>query len=105
VFFFFTIVESTANVPQAAPTAIPTKATIHAVQGGSQVGGLLSLGTWSTQTVATYTLSGTAKSFTLSTSKGDCGVSDGVFACGSSVASTKFSAVDIHTLFTSVCSY
>ncbi|KAJ7109894.1 ribonuclease T2 [Mycena epipterygia] len=76
-----------------APTAIPTKATIQALQDGTQVGGLLSLGTWSTQTLATYTLSGTAQSFTLTSSKGACGVSAGVFACGSSVASSTFSAV------------
>ncbi|KAJ7654830.1 ribonuclease T2 [Mycena rosella] len=77
----------------SAPTGIPTKATIHAMQDGAQVGGLLSLGTWSTQTLASYTLTGTAKSFTLTTSKGSCGVSSGVFACGSGVTSTKFSAV------------
>ncbi|KAF8215867.1 ribonuclease T2 [Mycena galopus ATCC 62051] len=75
-----------------APTAIPTKATIHAIQNGGEVGGLLSLGTWSTQTLATYTLSGSADSFQLSSSKGTCGVSGGVFGCGSGDSST-FSAV------------
>ncbi|KAJ7754938.1 ribonuclease [Mycena maculata] len=75
-----------------APTAIPTKATVEAMQDGSQIGGLISKGTWSTQTLATYTLSGTADSFTLSSSRGSCGVSDGVFACGNGHSST-FSAV------------
>ncbi|KAJ7193812.1 ribonuclease [Mycena pura] len=68
---------------------LPAKATIHA----SSAGGLLSLGTWSTQTLATYTLSGTASSFTMTSSKGACGVSGGAFSCGSGVTSTTFSAV------------
>lgn len=72
-----------------APGSLPTKATIHA----SSVGGLLSLGTWSTQTLATFTLSGTTSSFTMTSSKGNCGVSGGSFACGSGVSLTSFSAV------------
>ncbi|KAJ7070734.1 ribonuclease T2 [Mycena amicta] len=75
-----------------AATSVPTKATIHAVQSDSQVGGLISKGTWSSQTPATFTLSGTAKSLKLSTSKGTCGVSDGIFACGDGDSST-FTAV------------
>ncbi|KAF8971694.1 ribonuclease T2-like protein [Flammula alnicola] len=76
-----------------APGSLPTKGTIHAIQSGSTVGGLLSAGTWSTQTLATYTFSGTASSFTLTSSKGNCGVSGGSFSCGSGVSSTSFSAV------------
>ncbi|KAJ7293013.1 ribonuclease [Mycena rebaudengoi] len=83
---------SATSTATGAPNAIPTKATIHALQNGAQVGGLLSLGTWSTQSLATYTLSGTADSFTLTSSKGSCGVSEGVFACGSG-DSSSFSAV------------
>jgi len=75
-----------------APGSLPTKATIKAVTSSGTVGGLLSLGTWSTQTLATYTLSGTSSSFTLTSSKGSCGVSSGAFSCGSGV-STSFSAV------------
>ncbi|KAJ7685745.1 ribonuclease [Mycena polygramma] len=71
------------------PPGFPSKATIHA----SSTGGLLSLGTWSTQTLATYTLSGTSSSFTMTSSKGNCGVSGGAFACGSGVSLTSFSAV------------
>ncbi|KAJ7847866.1 ribonuclease T2-like protein [Mycena leptocephala] len=83
---------TTSTTTTGAPTSIPTKATIQAMQGGSQVGGLLSLGTWSTQTLATYTLSGSASSLKLSSSKGTCGVSGGVFGCGNGDSST-FSAV------------
>ncbi|KAJ7878993.1 ribonuclease, partial [Mycena olivaceomarginata] len=68
---------------------LPAKATIHA----SSTGGLLSAGTWSTQTLATYTITGTATSFTMTSSKGNCGVSGGTFTCGSGVTLTSFSAV------------
>ncbi|KAH9858319.1 ribonuclease T2 [Lenzites betulinus] len=67
---------------------LPTKGTIHA----SSTGGLLTAGTWSTQTLATYTFSGSTSSFTMSTSKGSCGVSGGQLTCGTGVSST-FSAV------------
>ncbi|KAG6875711.1 hypothetical protein C0992_002779 [Termitomyces sp. T32_za158] len=39
------------------------------------------------------TLSGTTSSFTMTSSKGRCGVSAGVFACGSGVTASNFSAV------------
>jgi len=71
---------------------LPAKATINAIHSGSHLGGLLSLGTWSTQTPATFTISGTASGFTMTSSKGSCGVSGGAFSCGSGVSST-FSAV------------
>ncbi|KIM82368.1 hypothetical protein PILCRDRAFT_785988 [Piloderma croceum F 1598] len=72
-----------------APGSLPTKAIIKA----STTGGLLSAGTWSTQTLATYTLSGSSSSFTLKSSKGNCGVSSGKFSCGSGVSASTFSAV------------
>ncbi|KAF7295698.1 Ribonuclease T2 [Mycena indigotica] len=68
---------------------LPAKATLVA----SSVGGILSLGTWSTQTLATFTISGTVDSFTMTSSKGNCGVASGTFACGSGVSLTSFSAV------------
>ncbi|KIK04439.1 hypothetical protein K443DRAFT_647441 [Laccaria amethystina LaAM-08-1] len=76
-----------------APASLPTKATIKALRSGSAVGGLLSAGTWSTQTLATFTISGTSSSFTMTSSKGNCGVSGGHLACGSGVSLTSFSAV------------
>ncbi|KAJ7907311.1 ribonuclease T2 [Mycena leptocephala] len=80
---------STTTTAGGTPGTLPAKATIHA----SSTGGLLSLGTWSTQTLATYTLTGTTGSFTMTSSKGNCGVSGGTFACDSGVALTSFSAV------------
>ncbi|KAG6837649.1 hypothetical protein H0H93_004925 [Arthromyces matolae] len=84
---------TTASSTQTATGSLPTKATIQAIQSGALVGGLLTLGTWSTQTLATMTLSGSTSSFTMKSSKGPCGVSSGVFACGSSVTASTFSAV------------
>ena len=75
------------------PSSSPTKATIHALRSGSAVGGLLSLGTWSTQTLVTFTISGTGSSFTVTSSNGSCGTSSGTFACGSGVSQIAFSAV------------
>ncbi|KAJ7823696.1 ribonuclease [Mycena olivaceomarginata] len=71
------------------PPGLPTKANIHAFS----IGGLLSLGTWSTQTLATFTISGTMDSFTMISSKGNCSVGGGTFVCGSGVSLTSFSAV------------
>ncbi|KAJ7912655.1 hypothetical protein B0H13DRAFT_1874640 [Mycena leptocephala] len=68
------------------PPGLPAKATIHA----SSIDGLLSFGTWSTQTLATFTISGTMDSFTMTSSKGNCSVSGGTFMCGSGVSLTSF---------------
>ncbi|KAK0465544.1 ribonuclease T2 [Desarmillaria tabescens] len=88
----------TSTTTSSSPTGtsggtLPAKATIVALQSGSQVGGLLSLGTWSTQTLATFTTTGDADSFTMTSSKGNCGVSSGAFTCGSGVSLSTFSTV------------
>ncbi|KAG7099665.1 hypothetical protein E1B28_001490 [Marasmius oreades] len=77
------------------PPDLPLQSHVQAIMNstGTVVGGLLSLGTWSTQTLATYTLAGTQSSFTMKSSKGPCGVDAGTFKCGTDVASTPFSAV------------
>ncbi|KDQ63253.1 hypothetical protein JAAARDRAFT_119977 [Jaapia argillacea MUCL 33604] len=85
-----------ATTTGGGPTggSLPSKGTIKAIESsGSTVGGLLSAGTWSTQTLATYTFTGTTSSFTMTTSKGNCGVSSGTFSCGSGVSASTFSAV------------
>ncbi|EPQ60442.1 RNase Gf29 [Gloeophyllum trabeum ATCC 11539] len=81
----------TYTIKGPGPTSggLPSKAHITA-----STGGLLSAGTWSTQTLATYTLSGSTSGFTMSTSKGKCAVSGGTLTCGSSVSfASTFSAV------------
>ncbi|KAI0778700.1 RNase Gf29 [Trametes elegans] len=76
--------------PTGGSGDLPSKGTIHA----STTGGLLTGGTWSTQTLATYRFAGTAGTFTMATSKGDCGVDgDGRLACGSGASASEFSAV------------
>ncbi|KAL5535666.1 hypothetical protein ACEPAF_3760 [Sanghuangporus sanghuang] len=88
---------STTTSSSTTPTnsgSLPAKATITALRSsGSSTGGLLSAGTWSTQTLATYTLSGSTDSFTMKSSKGNCGVSSGTLSCGNGVSSSSFSAV------------
>ncbi|KAJ3477064.1 hypothetical protein NLI96_g10720 [Meripilus lineatus] len=70
--------------------ALPAKAQLVA----SSTGGLLTAGTWSVQTLATYTLTGSTSSFTMSTSKGKCAVQSGQLTCGSGVSTaSSFSAV------------
>ncbi|KZT30799.1 RNase Gf29 [Neolentinus lepideus HHB14362 ss-1] len=87
---------STTTSGGSSPTSgsLPSKAHLTALtSSGSSTGGLLSAGTWSTQTLATYTLAGSASSFTMSTSKGKCAVSGGELTCGSDIDSaSSFSA-------------
>ncbi|KAK7058427.1 hypothetical protein VNI00_002061 [Paramarasmius palmivorus] len=50
------------STPTGSPGSLPSKAHIQAIRSnGATLGGLLSLGTWSTQTLATYTITGTAR--------------------------------------------
>ncbi|KAF8129423.1 RNase Gf29 [Mycena galopus ATCC 62051] len=70
-------------------TAVPAEAFLEASTGG----GILTLGTWSTQTLATMHLTGTTDSFTFLSSKGNCGVSGGELVCGSGVELSTFTAV------------
>ncbi|KAJ3763953.1 ribonuclease Le37 [Lentinula raphanica] len=85
-----TTVRSTST---GTPGALPTKAMIVAIHNGAQVGGLLTLGTWSTQTLATMTLAGSTSSFTMTSSKGSCGINGGELTCGSGVSASSFTAV------------
>ncbi|KAI0094445.1 ribonuclease T2 [Irpex rosettiformis] len=84
-----TTATSSSSTPTGGSGSLPSKATLHA----SITGGLLSAGTWSIQTLATYTLSGSTSSFTMTTSKGSCGVVSGQLECGSGISATSFSAV------------
>ncbi|KAG8705927.1 ribonuclease T2-like [Ceratobasidium sp. 394] len=77
----------TATAPGGTSTAVPTKATIVGItSSGTKTGCLLTAGTWSVQTCATYTLTPVSGGFTLATSKGLCQVSGGALTCGSSVS-------------------
>lgn len=85
---------SSTSTPTSAPGDLPSKATISVLTSSGAVGGLLSAGTWSVQTLGTYTISGTSSSFTLTSSKGKCAVQSSSLVCGSSVSTAStFSAV------------
>ncbi|KAI1178450.1 ribonuclease-like protein T2 [Nemania sp. FL0916] len=66
---------------------------LNAYYNGNEDGCLISAGTWyTTGTCATYTASASGSGFTLSSSKGTCGISGGAFTCGSGVSATVFTA-------------
>ncbi|KAH8914203.1 ribonuclease T2 [Atractiella rhizophila] len=60
------------------------------LQVSTGTGCVLSAGTWSVQTCATFTATASGDGFTLKSSKGQCGVSSGTFGCGSGVSGTVF---------------
>ncbi|CAE6412432.1 unnamed protein product [Rhizoctonia solani] len=79
---------TTATAPSGTSTDVPTKATIVGItSSGTQTGCLLTAGTWSVQTCATYTITTVSGGFTLTTSKGLCQVSGGTLSCNSSISS------------------
>ena len=47
------------------------------------------------QPLPRFMLSGSSSSFTLKSQKGNCGVSNGMFSCGSSVSASTFYVVRI----------
>lgn len=98
----------------AAPTStsgpFSGKGSLNVRVSGASKGCLISNGKWYVSgTCATYTAtaaSGNApraasdsSSFTLSSSKGNCGISDGAFACGSGVEKTVFGASGSQLLY------
>ncbi|KAF2086287.1 ribonuclease M [Saccharata proteae CBS 121410] len=92
---------ATATKTSATATATSTgtfsgKGYLNVVVDGSTDGCIISKGTWyTTGTCATFTAADSGDGFTLSSSKGDCAVSDGEFTCGSSVRdATVFTALD-----------
>ncbi|KAI7014820.1 hypothetical protein KC355_g4547, partial [Hortaea werneckii] len=83
----------------AAPTAtgepFSGSGYLNVVTGGSKEGCIISAGTWyTTGTCATFdATSSDDGDFTLTSSKGNCAISDGALTCGSSVSSgTTFSS-------------
>ncbi|KAF2102601.1 ribonuclease T2 [Rhizodiscina lignyota] len=66
---------------------------LEVTTGGSQKGCLISAGTWfTTGTCATFTATASGNGFTLKSSKGNCGISNNAFTCGSNVSSTVFTS-------------
>ncbi|EJD37105.1 ribonuclease T2 [Auricularia subglabra TFB-10046 SS5] len=75
-------------------SGVPASFTVQALRSsGSTTGGLLSGGTWSTQTLATYKTAASGSGFTLTTSKGPCAVSSSTLTCASGNSASVFTAV------------
>ncbi|KAG9248957.1 ribonuclease-like protein T2 [Calycina marina] len=90
---------STTSSPSSTPTApagsFAGSGYLNAYVGSAVDGCLISAGTWySTGTCATYTATTSGSGFTLTSSKGQCGISSGTFVCASGTAATVFTAVD-----------
>ncbi|KAF2144502.1 uncharacterized protein K452DRAFT_325066 [Aplosporella prunicola CBS 121167] len=91
----------TATATRTTATTAPTstgsfsgKGHLMVEVGGSSNGCIISKGTWYTSgTCATFTAADSGDGFTLSSSKGDCGIADGALTCGSGVSeATVFTA-------------
>ncbi|KAF3482878.1 ribonuclease T2-like protein [Arthroderma uncinatum] len=83
---------TTSSPSGPAPTGIfAGKGYLVVTTRDSQDGCLISSGNWyTTGTCATYTAAASGSGFTLTSSKGVCGMYNGQFKCGSGVAATVF---------------
>ncbi|KAK2732659.1 ribonuclease T2-like [Myotisia sp. PD_48] len=86
---------STPEPSHPAGDAFSGRGYLEVTHEGRSTGCLISSGTWfTTGTCATYTAEkNDDEGFTLTSSKGECGISDGVFRCGSNVEGDSFGAV------------
>ncbi|CAN8105870.1 unnamed protein product [Discula destructiva] len=90
----------TATATTTAPASTGTgtvsgKGYWNANYGGSVDGCLISAGTWyTTGTCATFTATTSGNGFTLTSSKGNCGIVSGAVSCASGVTATVFTTVD-----------
>lgn len=93
-----TVAPTGAPQPTSAPgTPFSGRGYLNVLVNGAKKGCIISKGTWySTGTCATFTASSVDNgAFTLSSSKGKCGIIGGALSCGDSVSSgTGFSSVD-----------
>ncbi|KAF2641272.1 ribonuclease M [Massarina eburnea CBS 473.64] len=86
----------TSGTPAPTGTPFSGKGYLNVNSGGSQKGCIISAGTWYTSgTCASFTATVSGSGFTLTSSKGKCGVVSGVLTCGSSVSTaTAFTNSD-----------
>ncbi|KAH9812186.1 putative RNase T2 family protein [Teratosphaeria destructans] len=86
---------STGASATATATGFSGKGYLDVYTGGSQDGCIISAGTWyTTGTCASFTATASGDDFTLKSSKGECTVSNGALACGSSVKSASTFSAD-----------
>ncbi|TGZ85385.1 ribonuclease-like protein T2 [Ascodesmis nigricans] len=86
---------TTNTTPAPTSTSVPSgSGYLNAVTSGSSKGCLISAGTWYVSgTCATYTAAASGAGFTLTSSKGKCGVTSGKFVCSSSTTAAVFTLV------------
>jgi ribonuclease T2 len=96
-----TSVPTTTGGPGPTPTAVPGtpfsgRGFLNVNVNGAKKGCIISAGTWYTSgTCATITATSAGDGFSLSSSKGKCGVVTGAFTCGGSVTTaTAFTNSD-----------
>jgi ribonuclease T2 len=97
---------TTTTPATGTPTSQPTGSVwsgsghLSVTTSGVSKGCLISAGTWYVSgTCATYTATPSGAGFTLSSSKGACGVTSGKFVCSGSTAAGVFVAVDGKLVF------
>ena len=84
---------SGAPQPTGTGGAFSGKGYLNVQTGGAQKGCIISGGAWyTTGTCATFTATANGSGFTLTSSKGACGVSNNALTCGSGVESTVFTS-------------
>jgi len=76
------------STPTGTPgTPFSGKGYLNVAVSGSQKGCIISAGTWYTSgTCATFTAAASGSGFTLTSSKGKCGIVSGTFTCGTGVS-------------------
>jgi ribonuclease T2 len=92
-----TVVGTSIPQPTAAPgTPFSGRGYLNVYVNGAKKGCIISNGKWyTTGTCATFTAASVSSGFTLTSSKGKCGIVGGAFSCDASVASaTGFTNVD-----------
>ena len=85
---------TTSTTTSAGPTGTSTpgtpfsgKGTLQVTTGGKADGCIISGGTWyTTGTCATFTAAASGSGFTLSSSKGKCGIVNNTLTCGTSIS-------------------
>lgn len=74
------------------------------IASGMQTGCIISSGTWFTSgTCATFTAADTSAGFTLTSSKGSCGIVSGALKCGTGVAASVFTVSPFSALHALMC--
>lgn len=94
---------ATSTSASAGPTptgpAFSGKGYLNVITGGKKKGCIISYGTWyTTGSCAGFTVTPSSSGFTLKSSKGDCGFSDGELVCSGDVSEPSIFTADGNSL-------